>query len=303
MVTRDAWRSLTPIFDTSLSSGHLIAQGEVFAIVNSSITSNQLDPPHWHDTYEIGYVLRGTGIMVLGQRVYTYVPGQVYVINDLEPHRCYSGDEETLLFVVHFHPSLLESGWIGQMRHEVRTPFLPQFGQDGPLIPLDNQLTVPIRSLLEALREEALQHRPLWDVIASGILFQAIGLLARQMTQTVQYSTEELQRRRALKRIQPVLQYLHTHYTEALSLDELAMAGCMSSPYCCELFHLALGTTPISYRNNLRLTQARRLMQTSDLTIHDIAYHVGFQSVQEFNRLFRRETGCSPSQFRSQLRM
>ena len=301
MLTRDAWRTLTPIFDTGLSSGHLIAQGEVFAIVNYLVTPTQLDPPHWHDTYEIGYVRKGTGIIVMGQRVYPYIVGQVYVINDLEPHRCYSGDEETQLFVVHFHPSLLESGWIGQMHREVRVPFLPHYGQDGPLIPLDNPLTTPIRSLLDALREEALEKKPLWDVIASGLLLQAVGLLARQVTQDIEYSSEELQRRRALKRIQPILQLLQTRYTEALSLDEIASAGCMSSSYCCELFQIALSTTPITYRNELRLTEARRLMQTTHLTIHDIAYRVGFQSVQEFNRLFRRDTGCSPSQFRAQL--
>src|SRR6266702_8317039 len=45
MVTRDVWRTLTPIFDTSLSRSYLVAQGEVFAIVNSSITSTQIDPP------------------------------------------------------------------------------------------------------------------------------------------------------------------------------------------------------------------------------------------------------------------
>src|SRR6266487_641729 len=124
MVTSDAWRTLTPIFDTSLSCGQLIAQGEIFAIVNSVITATQLDPPHWHDTYEIGCVLQGTGIMVMGERVYPYVPGQVYVINDLIPHRTYSDEEETLLFVVHFHPALLESSWLGQKWHAVQTPFL-----------------------------------------------------------------------------------------------------------------------------------------------------------------------------------
>lgn len=143
MLTHGAWRTLTPIFDTGLSRGHLIAQGEVFAIVNYLVTPTQLDPPHWHDTYEIGYVRKGTGIIVMGQREYPYIAGQVYVINDLEPHRCYSGDEETHLFGVHFHPSLLESGRIGQMHREVRAPFLPNYGQDGPLIPLDNPLTVP----------------------------------------------------------------------------------------------------------------------------------------------------------------
>jgi AraC-like DNA-binding protein len=301
MVTLDAWRSLTPIFDTQLSSDQLVAQGEVFAIVEAPVTSTHLDPPHWHDTYEIGYILQGNGIMVMGQRVYPYEASQVYVINDLEPHRTYSGEQETRMFVVHFHPSLLESGWIGQMRHEVRAPFLPQFGQHGPLIPLDNPLTVPVRTLLLALREEARQRKPLWDVIASAYLLQAIGLLARQVIEVVEYSPKELQRRQALKRIKPILQLLQTRYVEALSLDELASAGSMSNAYCCELFRVALNTTPITYRNGLRLAEARRLMQTTDLTIHDIAYRVGFQSVREFNRLFRRHTGCSPSQFRAQL--
>jgi len=301
MAISNAWHTLTPLFDAGKSNGHLVAQGEAFAIVDAVITSAQLVPPLRHDVYEIGCILRGTGIIVIGQRMYPYAPGQVYIINDFEPHRCYSDDEESQLFVVHFHPGLLESHSIGQMHHEIGIPVLSRFRQHSPLIPLDDPLTVPIRTLLEALREEAQRKRPFWDVIASGLLLQAIGLLVRQVTKTIEHSPDELQRRRALRRIQPVLELLQTRYTEALSLDELAKAGCMSSAYCCELFHFALGITPIAYRNGLRLAEARRLMQTSDLTIHDIAYRVGFQSVQEFNRLFRRETGCSPSQFRDQL--
>jgi transcriptional regulator GlxA family with amidase domain len=138
-------------------------------------------------------------------------------------------------------------------------------------------------------------------VAPNSCLLQAIGLLARQAIEGVEYSPKELQRRQALKRIKPILQLLQTRYVEALSLDELASAGSVSNAYCCELFQVALHTTPITYRNGLRLAEARRLMQTTDLTIHDIAYRVGFQSVREFNRLFRRNTGCSPSQFRAQL--
>jgi AraC-like DNA-binding protein/quercetin dioxygenase-like cupin family protein len=298
MVIHDGWR---PVLDTGLSNGHVVAQRDVFAVVDAAITATQLDPPHWHDTYEIGCILSGTGIITVGQCVYPCVPGQVYMINDLEPHRYYSDDEGSQLLVVHFHPELLESGWGGQMQHEAPGLLLSQFGQHGLLIPPDTPLTAPIRTLLEALREEVMQRRPFWDVIASGLLLQAVGLLVRQMTQAIEYSPEELQRRRALKRLQPILQLLQTRYTEALSLNELASVGCMSSSYCCELFQIALGTTPIAYRNELRLIEARRLMQTTDLTVHDIAYRVGFQSVQQFNRLFRRDIGCSPSHFRMQL--
>ncbi len=97
----------------------MVAQSEDFAIVDAPITCTQLDPPHRHDTYEIGCILRGTGVIVMGQRVYPYVPGQVYIINDLEPHGCYSDDGGSRLLIVYFHPSLLESRWIGQTCCEI----------------------------------------------------------------------------------------------------------------------------------------------------------------------------------------
>ncbi len=109
--------------------------------------------------------------------------------------------------------------------------------------------------------------------------------------------------RRALKSIKPALQLLQDRFREALSLDELARAAGLSKAYCCELFREALGISPIAYRNALRLAEACRLLQSSDLTISAIAYAVGFQSVQELNRLFRRETGCTPSEYTARFRL
>lgn len=296
------WHNFTPYYAEGLSRSHLVARDTVFAAGDSHLRASEPRPPHWHDAYEMGFVLSGTGVIVMGERAYAYVPGQVYIINDFDPHMGYAESAESTLFAIHFHPCILESGWIGQMRQEARTPFLPQFGQDGPLLPLDHPIAATVRALLEAVRAEVLQRQALWDVVVCGQIVQAVGLLAREAMQGTPPTPEALGRRRALKTLQPVMQLLQARYTEALSLDELASAGGLSPSYCCELFRKALDTTPIAYRNALRVAKACRLLQHTDLTLRAITYQVGFQSVQELHRLFRKQVGCTPQHYLAKLR-
>src|SRR6266567_7579549 len=124
------WRNFAPMYIHGLSHSHLFAGDTVFVSGDAPLSARDPQPLHWHDAYEFGFVMSGTGSIVLGEREYPFVPGQVYIINDCEPHMGYTNDE-AMLFVVHFHPCILESGWIGQMRQEARAPFLPHFGQDG----------------------------------------------------------------------------------------------------------------------------------------------------------------------------
>lgn len=282
------WRNFAPMYIQGLSHSHLFAGDTVFVSGDAPLSARDPQPLHWHDAYEFGFVMSGTGSIVLGGREYPFVPGQVYIINDCEPHMGYT-DDEAVLFVVHFHPCILESGWIGQMRQEARAPFLPHFGQDGPLLPLDHSTTTLVRAILENIRTEVMHYQPLWDVAVCGQVLHAVGLLAREALRAGRPTPEELARRRALKTVQPVLALLHERYTEALSLDDLASAAGLSPSYCCELFSKALRTSPIAYRNALRLAEARRLSQQTNMTMRAIAYQVGFQSVQELNRLLRRE--------------
>lgn len=63
-------------------------------------------------------------------------------------------------------------------------------------------------------------------------------------------------------------------------------------------FHKATGLTPIQYVHTLRLEEAKQLLESGDLSVECIAGEVGYEDMSFFSRLFRREVGLTPSQYR-----
>lgn len=95
-----------------------------------------------------------------------------------------------------------------------------------------------------------------------------------------------------------VLQYIHAHYMEPITLECLADMEHISKSYLSRQFKQQTGMTVISYVNQLRTEAAKRLLIGSNLRVNEIAYHVGFESPKYFYRLFRSLTGDSPASFR-----
>ena len=295
------WRTLTPVYTPVLSAAHLVAEGELFHLGDGQLNPAFPQAPHIHDCYEMGFIRSGHGILVLGEREYAFVPGQVYIINDLQPHMGYALDDPVELFAIHFQPAIIDGSWISKVRSETQIPFLPNFNLAGPLLPLDDPVNAAVRGILEGIRAESGPQLPAWEVVVSGVLVQAAGHLARWMLDQPGAVAGDQRRRAALRRIQPILRMIEDRFNEPLTLDEMARAAHLSRSHCCALFQAAMDTTPISYRNARRLIEGQRLLYSTNLTIKEIAYEVGFSSVQEFDRLFARELGLSPRDFRRRL--
>lgn len=294
------WHTLTPVFSPVLSNAHLIAQGKLFHIGTGELSPTEAQPPHIHDSYEIGMILEGSGFIAFGREVYPFEPGQVYIINDMQPHMGYTMDAVVKLFVVHFQPAVINGSWISKMRAETLLPFVPDFNRSGPLLPLDDPITLTLRDVLQAIDTEAQRQDNAWEVVTSGLIVQAAGYLARRLLNHTDDDSLDTKRRQALLRIRPALTLIEQRFNKALTLDELAAEAHLSKSHCCALFQTALRTTPIAYRNARRIIEAERLLRTTDQTVREIAYSVGFESAQAFNRLFLRETDMSPGQYRQE---
>ncbi len=288
------WRTLPPVFEPALSLAHLTENDHLFWLGDGDLFLNQPMPRHWHDSYELGLILEGEGLLVIEDREYPYAANQVYIIDDNVPHMCYSLSPQTRLFVVHFHPAVLRDTWIAKVRTETLM-FIPELSGGSPLIADPDS---PEVNLLYHIRAEGERAAPGWEVIISGMILQVVGHIARRILQKPQITRTDPKRREALARIQPILHLVEEHFAEALSLDDMAAAAYVSRSYCCALFQEALNTSPIAYRNQRRISEARQLLLSTSRSVRDIAYEVGFSSVQEFNRLFHRENHLTPSQFR-----
>ena len=96
-------------------------------------------------------------------------------------------------------------------------------------------------------------------------------------------------------------QFINEHQTEDLSLGQVAKAVNMSTFYFCKMFKKITSINFTDYLSRVRIEKAKNLLLNPNLRISEIAYEVGFQSLTHFNRVFKKITGQSPTQYRGQL--
>lgn len=92
--------------------------------------------------------------------------------------------------------------------------------------------------------------------------------------------------------------YIHEHYTEPLTREELARHVNASDGYLARCFRQETGLTPMSYLNRYRVRQAQSLLTSTRQSVTAIALACGFSDVNYFSRVFRQETGQSPLAYR-----
>ena len=101
-------------------------------------------------------------------------------------------------------------------------------------------------------------------------------------------------------RMQIFLNYIQQHYSEDLSLADLAKSANVSKSECLRCFKQSMGTTPYKYLMEYRMSQAAVLLKRTDDTIESIANKVGFGQASNFGKFFREKTGLSPKEYRKQ---
>ena len=95
--------------------------------------------------------------------------------------------------------------------------------------------------------------------------------------------------------------FIDQHSDEELSLIKLAKAVNTSPNYLSEKFKKVTGVNFVDYVARIRTEKARDLLEDVDLRISEIAFAVGFQSLSQFNRVFKKLLGKSPTEFRASL--
>jgi AraC family transcriptional regulator len=155
-----------------------------------------------------------------------------------------------------------------------------------------------LNSLLGLLREELMrgQASPLFvEVIAQAIAIH----LARSygVTDVESHGSSPSLPGRKLRQI---MDWMAEHLTEECSLDRLAARAGLSKFHFQRLFKAAVGVTPSRHYIDLRMNEARRLLRETKMSVSDVVLEVGYANPSHFARLFRRETGRSPSDYRRQ---
>ncbi|PWV95885.1 AraC-like DNA-binding protein [Paenibacillus cellulosilyticus] len=100
-----------------------------------------------------------------------------------------------------------------------------------------------------------------------------------------------------------VLEFMHAHYTDAITIEELASIAKQSRFHFIRSFKSSFGVTPYQYVLRLRIDEAKRLLTISDRSITDIAMRLGFSSGSAFYRAFVKSVGVTPEHYRMDRRV
>lgn len=102
------------------------------------------------------------------------------------------------------------------------------------------------------------------------------------------------------KNFKKLLAYVDGHYTEYLSLQELAGKFYINTAYCCQLFKRVTGMNFSDYITILRMKKSRALLAGTDKSIDEICTESGYNDYYYFNKVFKKHYGVTPSKFRKE---
>lgn len=100
------------------------------------------------------------------------------------------------------------------------------------------------------------------------------------------------------EKIKMLMVYIHTHYGEPITVEQLAQTIHISKRACFRLFRDTLHMTPLEYIRGYRLQKACQMLAKSKESVTHISYCCGFESSSYFGKIFREEFGCSPMEYR-----
>ncbi len=129
------------------------------------------------------------------------------------------------------------------------------------------------------------------DMAAMGCLYEILALLSASLS-------EGNERVALYGRLRPAAAYLGAHFSKPITNAALAALCNMSETHFRREWTRAYKKTPLVYRDELRIEQAKRLLLRADTSVGDVAHECGFEDESYFGRFFKKHMGETPGEFR-----
>ncbi len=102
-------------------------------------------------------------------------------------------------------------------------------------------------------------------------------------------------------RLSDVYQYVKENYKKEISLDEVAQIANLTPTSFCRMFKAKTKKNFIEYLNEIRISNACKLLIETDMSVSEIAYECGYKTVSNFNKLFKKNTGNTPKEYQNKI--
>lgn len=266
---------------------------------NTYLCSIPLDfpcvPLHWHDEVELIVIQKGSGIVKVNFNLYHVSAGSIIIVLPGHIHSI----SEIPGMKMEYENILFRCEMLRSMANDLcYDTFLEPLFTGG--IPIDSHIhsgTGFYDEISSAIRQmdRLCETRPHgYQLALKGYLFQLLFILISNRRGQSLSSSEE----KSLQKIKFIIRYVQEHYSEPISITQMAQLCHYSDSHFMKFFREHMETSFIRYLNDYRLTMAYRMLGSSRDTILEIAQRCGFENLSYFNRLFKQKYGVTPKEVR-----
>lgn len=241
---------------------------------------------HYHNSFEIYYLVSGNRKMLVEDRVYELCPSDIVLINPNILHRSMNSGAHSRINIV-FDNSYLDSYFTKNASEYLTSCF------DTELIKLNSSENKKFLKFFNELKNGYESNSPCFVGVAE-ILELFIKAKKRQKSEfTTQKDLSTMS-----EKVASVISYISQNYSTISSIDEIADYCYINKSYLCRLFKKETGLTVFEYLNLVKIYRSCEMIRNTDDTIADIAIKCGFSSISYFSYTFKKLIGITPLQFK-----
>lgn len=264
--------------------------------IHSQLHSNDFSMPsmHTHSFHEYFLMISGSCDFYVEDRIYHINKGTCIIIPAGVPHKTvYTGSPINERLCMEF-----SSHYIHNLTDDFSSDFLSLRLALNPIKIPDSDFPNLLRALSSIMVENSNQHI-LGSYSSNYIRFLLEALLVKLLTYN---SDNEMSNIRSNNsddiKIKTALEFINRHFSEPLTLTQVASEMGLNSSYFSTKFKTCKGTGFKEYLTNLRLRKAERMLLETKRSITEIAFECGFESSNYFGDIFKKKNNVTPSYYR-----
>ncbi len=254
-------------------------------------------PHHWHNELEFIYMQIGKAIFTIDDETIPVQAGECVFVNSGRIHAAYSMTGDSTYYSVVFSTELLSNSFdacrrffdgIISNQYRILSHFKPETPSHEKII-----------SSLKVVIDELTNKNFVYELVLKSMLFSIFSTILRNNL----YTTMEELRKYSFKSkryfmLKNVLGYIYQNFNKKIKLIDISMAFDLTPQYLSKFFKEMTGINIVDYINQYRVEKAITLIKASNLSITDIALECGFDNISYFNRVFKKQVGCTPTKLR-----
>jgi len=273
---------------------NLILLNAGFALHHSDWNYSGIRSPY----ARIYYVISGTATVTIDNCIYSLKPDHLYLIPTFTEHSDACEGEFSLCYLHVFELNTTSLSVfelfklpVEVVAHSIDLSLMKRVLQINPQRELKkfDPLLYDNETTLKANLAESAQSPVSMSMETQGILQQLISRFL--VDAELRFSASD-------QRILNSLTFIFNHLTSEITIRQLAEMNCLSVDHYIRLFKKEMSCTPLHYIQTKRIEKAQSLLAFSSSTVKDIAYHLSFENVSYFNRLFKKLAGQTPVAYR-----